>query len=114
MMDRAQELIATQGARAAFKMAMDAREGVTQGRYCECEQPSLNGDALMCGHCLLRNRGQEIRRLHRIVDAHSFVPGKLRGRMCAMCTHWEDDPRHHGQPAVGTTSWGESVQGLAP
>lgn len=111
-MDRAQELIAAQGAKAAFKMAMDAREGVAEGRYCECEQPSLNGDALMCGHCLLRNKDQEIARLRRSVDAHEFVPGKLRGRMCAVCTQFEDESRHHGQPAVGRTSWGTTVQGV--
>lgn len=49
----------------------------------------------MCGHCLLRNRDQEIKRVLQIVDAHQHVPGKLRGYMCVKCTHGSNDPQRH-------------------
>lgn len=91
---------------------MGARIAADEGRYCECEHPSLTGLDLMCGHCLLQNRGQEIRRIHRSVDVHGHVPGKLRGYMCAVCARGPDEARHHGRPAVGRTSWGEAVQGI--
>lgn len=111
-MDRAAELIASGGVLAALRMAMECRTTLAEGRYCECEQPSLVDDALMCGSCLLRNRDQEITRIHRSVDPHGHVPDELGGRMCAVCTMWPDDPRHHGQPAVGRTSWGDTVWGV--
>lgn len=111
-MDRADEILASGNPAAILKMVFDSRAAVDEGRYCECEQPSLIADELMCGHCLLRNRGQEVKRVHRSVDAHEFVPGKLRGLMCKVCTQTADAPRHHGTPAVGRTSWGTDVQGV--
>ena len=97
-------------ARDVLRAALHAWEGVAEGRYCECAEPNLTG-GLMCLRCRLRNKDQEIAAVHRLVDAHDFVPGKLRGLMCAVCTMGEDAPRHHGVPAVGRTSWGTSVQG---
>lgn len=109
---KAEQIIETSDLRAIIRMAMGARIAADEGRYCECAEPSLRGMDLMCGACLLNNRGQEIRRIHRSVDAHGHVPGKLGGYMCATCTQGPNDPRHHGQPAVGRTSWGTSVQGV--
>lgn len=94
-----------------LRRALGAREAIDEGRYCECAEPDLSGAALMCFRCDLRNRDQEIAAVHRIVDAHDFVPGKLGGLMCAVCTNKEDIPRHHGVGEVGRTSWGTEVQG---
>lgn len=99
-------------AREALGAVMHVREGLAEGRYCECPVPDLLG--LMCVACRLRHRGQEVAAVHRLVDAHDFVPGKLGGLMCAVCTQPEKAARHHGQPAVGRTSWGDSVQGVLP
>lgn len=93
-----------------LRMTVASLGATEAGEYCECDTPT--GEALACGHCLRRSKSAELIAVHRIVDAHEFVAGKLRGLMCAVCTQVETDPRHHGTPAVGRTSWGESVQGV--
>lgn len=99
-------------ARDAFRAALNARQGIAEGpRYCECAEPDLSTGGLMCLHCQLRNRDQEVAAVHRIVDAHAFEPGQLGGLMCAVCTQLESDHRHHGVPAIGRTSWGTVVHG---
>lgn len=96
-------------ARTALAAAFHARDGIAEGRYCDCSVPL--GFALTCAHCRLRVRAQEEAAVRRIVDAHQFVPGQIRGRLCAVCVHPETDPRHHGQPTTGCTSWGTIVRG---
>jgi hypothetical protein len=95
---------------ALAAIALRAREAVDDGRYCECDPPELSGTALMCGACLLRNKNQERAAVDRMVRAHDFVPGALGGLMCEVCSNNKEAPRHHGVPAVGTCSWGESRQ----
>lgn len=112
MTDRLAELLATGGIRKVLAAALKARIAADSGRYCECAEPVLCGLDLLCSQCLLQNRDQEIKRIHRIVDAHEFVPGKLRGLMCATCTRAREEPRHYGCPAIGRTSWGDSVHGV--
>lgn len=46
------------------------------GRRCECVDPILTGDDLMCGRCLLENKGQELRKLDKILGPHDFAPGR--------------------------------------
>jgi hypothetical protein len=98
-------------------IALRSREAaLDEGRYCECAEPALAGDSLVCGACLLRNRGQEVRAVLRIVSPHRYVARQRRDRpgqtlpICESCATDEGDPRHHGVPAVGMTSWGEEVR----
>lgn len=98
MSDRAAKIIATGDAEAILKMALDARFAAEEGRFCECEEPSLYGRDLMCGNCLLENEGQ-IERLEALIRGpHEFEPcTRAAGRRmgwCAICAHPEDDPRH--------------------
>lgn len=65
----------------------------------------------MCGACLHENKDQERCAVDRLVNAHEFVPGKLAGRMCSVCSGWADWPRHHGVHEVGRCSWGERRRG---
>ena len=89
------------------RIGMRARFAAREGRRCECAEPELTGHDLLCGACLLENRDQERRAVDRLVGAHEFVPGKLSGRMCAVCTGRANLPRHHGVDEVGHCSWGE-------
>lgn len=93
------------------------RDRVARGIYCECPQPDLRGAALMCFACNCRHRGQEVAAVHRLVDAHAFVPRDANdpfwAHWCAVCTQLDEHPRHHGEPSVGTTSWGLTIQGAA-
>lgn len=112
MSDRLDRIVAADDWRELAIASLCARVAADEGRYCQCAQPSVTGLDLMCGECLLQNRDQEIKRLHSIVDAHEFIPGKLRGLMCKICTQTVQEPRHHGVPAVGRTSWGTEVTGV--
>lgn len=76
-----------------------------EGRYCECADPVLAGDDLLCGACLLNNKDQERRRCAVICDAHDFVPGPCGGLMCKVCMCSESAPRHHGVDATPRYSW---------
>src|SRR5216684_3532919 len=88
-------------------IAIRARASSDRGEYCECVEPDLVGRGLMCGACLRNNRDQERAAVDRLVQAHDFVPGKLGGLMCAVCTMGQEVPRHHGVSEVGRCSWGE-------
>lgn len=112
MTDRLTELAEAGDMVGILGAALNAWLAAKEGRYCECEHPVLVGPDLMCGQCLLQNKDQEIARVHRSVDAHEFVPGKLRGLMCAVCTREREEPRHYGCPAIGRTSWGTDVPGV--
>lgn len=90
----------------ALRARMDADE---HGIYCECAQPEVEGDDLLCGECLHNNRVQELKLLYRYYGPHDFVPGKLGGHMCAVCVYPETEPRHHGVPHFATTSWGQRL-----
>lgn len=97
------------------RIALGARMDANEGLYCDCSEPLLIGDDLLCGACLLNNRDQEVARLHLIVDAHDFTPGHSRGARllgwCHYCSYPEPDPRHHGVGVTGETSWGTEVVG---
>lgn len=90
-----------------FRAAMESREAADRGEYCECPEPL--GDGMSCGRCLRRSKVNELAAVRRMVDAHDYVPGRIG--MCDVCSCFEDAPRHHGEPFVGRTSWGEPVQG---
>lgn len=109
-MSRAADVIASGDIRAILKMALDSRAAADEGRYCECIEPDLTGAGLMCPQCLLRNKDQERASVTRIVEAHDFVPHEKVEFMCAVCSMWQDSPRHHGVPDVGRTSWGEEIR----
>ena len=94
-----------------FRRAMTSRDLVDQGVFCECDEPDAPG--LMCHRCDRRNRDAELRAVHRIVDAHDFVPRNGNQPICEVCTGTEGQPRHRGVGAVGRTSWGEDVQGVS-
>jgi hypothetical protein len=91
-----------------FRAVLESREAADRGEYCECPEPL--GDGLSCARCMRRSKVRELAAVHRLVDAHAYEPGRIA--MCARCTCFEDAPRHHGEPAVGRTSWGEAVQGV--
>lgn len=97
-------------------IALRARAAADQGRYCECAEPELVGDDLLCGACLLNNRDQEVKAVLRLVSAHEFVPStrfksaEFNAHFCAVCTQSVDHPRHHGVHSVGRTSWGDEVR----
>lgn len=100
-----------------LRLALESRDRVERGIYCECPEPVLSGSALMCFGCECRNRGQEVAAVHRVVDAHEFVPSdpddEFWRHWCDICTQLDDHPRHHGVPSEGKTSWGETIQGVA-
>lgn len=81
-----------------------------RGEYCECTEPDVVVDGLMCGACLRRNKEQERKAVRRIAWAHDFVldESSFMG-WCSICTMPATADRHHGVSAVGTTSWGEEV-----
>lgn len=91
-------------------IALGARAAQDEGRYCECTEPELTGSDLLCGACLLNNRGQEVLRVEAIVRAHEFEPDPRHPFFCRTCTMGADAPRHHGVSAVGRTSWGTEVR----
>lgn len=99
MKDRAAEIIESGSVGEILKMALNARAAVDEGRYCECDQPVLSGDALMCGGCLLRNRTQEIRRVHQIRGCPWF-----RAREAP----WPYVCRVHAPVGRSTPSWSTS------
>jgi len=92
---------------AVIGIAARARLAQDEGRYCECPDPLTAGADLMCGSCLLNNRNQELRSLDASCGPHTFEPGELGGALCAICTHPEEKPWHHGQPRPARTSWGD-------
>lgn len=99
MRDRASEIIASGEAEAILGMAMGAWFAADEGRYCECAEPSLHGRDLMCGNCLLENRGQIESANRRIREPHAWEParegsGAARLGWCGVCTRPKDDPRH--------------------
>lgn len=98
--------------RAVLRILHRAREAAAEGRYCECAAPELTGQDLLCAGCLHHNWGQETRAVIAIVEAHDFTPreGPIMARFCARCMMTEDDPRHHGTPAVGRTTYGTEIR----
>lgn len=80
-------------------LAFGARAAQDEGRYCECPDPILTGNDLMCGACLLNNKDQERKRCAVICNAHEFVPWEVAG-FCGTCARGEADPRHHGIDAA--------------
>ena len=64
---------------------------------------------MVCAKCERRIRSEEVRKVVEIVGCHQHIPGKLGGRMCALCTMWPESPRHNGVAEVGKTSWGMRV-----
>jgi len=88
-------------------IAFAARDAQDRGRYCECATPDLEGADLLCGVCLLNNKDQERSRVDSMARAHDFADNGKGLRMCAVCSMWDTDPRHHGVSAVGRCSWGE-------
>lgn len=91
-----------------FRAVLESREAADRGEYCECAEPL--GDGMSCGRCLRRSKVRELAAVHRIVDAHDYEPGRIG--MCDRCSCFEDAPRHHGTPAEGRTSWGDTVPGV--
>jgi hypothetical protein len=91
--------------RPMVALAFGAIAAQDDGRYCECSEPLLAGDDLMCGACLLNNKDQERKRCARSCNAHEFVPSPKFPPMCAVCTMWKDSPRHHGVDATPRYSW---------
>lgn len=77
-----------------IRAALGARFEAGEGHYCECETPSLRGDALMCGNCLLENRGQVAKREKHMREPHKFRPRPDLPIMCEVCAGWEDDAKH--------------------
>ena len=111
MSDRASEIIAKGDPEAILKMAMGAWFAADEGRYCECDEPSLHGRDLMCGNCLLENRAQIEARTREINEPHAWVPSERsdaarRLGMCGICSMWADDPRHAVSPADTTEGTG--------
>jgi hypothetical protein len=96
------------------RIAFQSRAAMNDGVYCDCSEPLVTGDALMCGACLHRNKDQEIKAIERLVGAHDFVPGELEGILCKVCTMQASAPRHHGIPSVGRTSWGTEFTPRTP
>jgi hypothetical protein len=98
--DRAAEIIARGDPEEIVRMALGARFAAEDGRYCECEEPSLHGLDLMCGNCLLENESQIEARTKAMHEPHAFVPdpdpdsAAARTGMCRLCAGWRDDPRH--------------------
>lgn len=86
-------------------LAFGARAAQDEGRYCECTDPLLVGDDLMCGACLLNNKDQERKRVAAICNAHDFVPWSKVEGFCDICARGESDPRHHGVDATPRYSW---------
>lgn len=107
--DLAAEIIERGEPKEILAMVFRARGAAEEGRWCECDEPITSGVGLLCGACLLNNQDQERLACVRIVRAHDFVPKETFLPMCAVCTMWEDNPRHHGVHGVGRASWGESI-----
>lgn len=99
MPNRAQEIIERGDTEEILRMALGARFAAEEGRFCECEEPSLHGRDLMCGNCLLENQGQRERLEALIRGPHPFTPdprkrGSYRLGWCGICAMPKDDPRH--------------------
>lgn len=92
-------------------ITLGARMAREDGTWCDCAEPILTGDDLMCGRCLHENRGQELRKLDAMYGPHDFVPStrKAGARMgwCDICTYPVEDQRHHGHAKPCRTTWGE-------
>lgn len=106
MSDRASEIIASGDTEAVLKMALGAWFAATEGRYCECIEPSLHGHDLMCGNCLLENKGQIEAANRRIREPHQWEEpreGSAARRLgwCRICTRPADDPRHIAPIPIG-------------
>jgi hypothetical protein len=91
--DRAQEIIARGDPATILRMGLAACEAAERGEFCECEEPSLHGRDLMCGHCLYENRGQ-IERWEALMRSPHPFEGKFEDHLCRICAGWSDDPRH--------------------
>ncbi len=104
------------GAQEALRLALASRAAVDEGRYCNCDDPKLRGVALMCFRCNLRNKDQELARIHLMIDSHDFHPkdptDEFWREWCVFCMRPKDHPRHMGNPANGETTWGETVTGV--
>lgn len=94
MSDRAQEIIARGDPKEIIAMALGARFARDEGRFCDCESPSLHGFDLMCGNCLLENQEQIAKKTAHIRDPHPFEPRDKNPLMCDRCTMGMDHPRH--------------------
>jgi hypothetical protein len=95
--DRAQEIIERGDPREIIAVGLRARSQAEEGLYCECDEPILTGRDLMCGACLRENQTQIGKRTREIREPHAFEPrGQtgIKAKMCRVCSHWEDDPRH--------------------
>ena len=93
MSDRASEIIKRGDPEEILRMAFGARMAAESGEFCECEEPSVHGLDLMCGHCLYENQGQIERRERAMREPHEFQ-GRSGEQLCRLCAGWEDDPRH--------------------
>ena len=99
MADRATEIVQRGDPAEILRMAMGARFAAEEGRFCECEDPSLYGRDLMCGNCLLENQGQRdsleasMRAPHPFKENTRSEAARRLG-MCGLCAGWKDDPRH--------------------
>lgn len=107
--NRWNEMLANADFGSVVRAVFESREAAERGEFCDCSEPV--GDGLSCGRCLRQSKSQELAAVHRLVDAHDFVSGRLG--FCGICMCAEDAPRHHGQPAEGRTSWGERVAGAS-
>jgi len=99
------------------RIGLGSRVKALEGQFCACTDPLTPGKNLMCEACLFHNKDAEIRLVRQMITAHDFVPNTIRAnpspirlRMCALCTMWDTDPRHHGVSAVGKTMWGDEVR----
>lgn len=99
-MSKLDEIVARGDTREVLRAALGAWFAAHEGRYCECDEPSLRGLDLMCGECLLENRSQIEKRERAMREPHEFVsdpnPRSAAARlgMCRLCSGWRNDPRH--------------------
>lgn len=100
--DRVRELLDSDNYAGIVGAALNAAFG---DEVCECDEPILSGDRLMCGRCLLENQDQRAKREATKKGPHPFAHGPERKRLelCRLCAGWPDDPRHEGQ---GEEMWG--------
>lgn len=88
-----------------FVKALECREAMERGIYCECDEPDLSG-GLMCRKCWYRNKDAEREACARICEPHQFVPdSEFDGIICSICTMQESALRHHGIAAIPHYSW---------
>lgn len=119
-MSKASEIIDQGDPHEIIRMALGAWFAAEEGRYCMCEEPELAGLNLMCGNCLLENRGQRALRTRRLREPHRHIydPNRIHfpdhpvGKygVCELCAYFADNERHIGEPISrfdgGWTQWG--------